>query len=69
MPYFGKIESYSSSNRAGMICNENGGKALPFNIADLQKSAAEPKADQRFSFETKAASDGKVRAINLQLQI
>lgn len=69
MPHFGKIESYCSSNRAGMISNENGGKALPFKLADVQKSAAEPTVDQAFSFETKAASDGKVRAIDLQLQV
>ncbi|WP_033073712.1 hypothetical protein [Sphingopyxis sp. MWB1] len=66
MTYFGKIHSYDSGKGAGTITPEKGGENLAFVKADLHQEAAEPKAGQRFGYETRQAGDGKAQAINLQ---
>lgn len=66
MTYFGKIHSYDGSKGAGTITPDKGGENLAFVKADLQQEAAEPKAGQRFGYETRQVSGGKPQAINLQ---
>jgi CspA family cold shock protein len=68
MSNFGKIYSYDSRKGAGMISPETGGSALAFNKADLQEQAQEPKAGQRFEYETVQADGGKTHATKLQMQ-
>lgn len=66
MTYYGKINSYDSGKGAGTISPEKGGAPLAFVKADLQQEAAEPKAGQRFGYETRQVGGGKPQAINLQ---
>ena len=68
MTHYGKIKSYDSDKGAGTIAPEDGGSVLSFRKADLQKQGQEPKADQRFGFETTEANGGGKRAINLRQQ-
>lgn len=65
MTDYGKIKSYDSSKGRGSIMPEKGGEALDFVKADLQQQAAEPKAGQRFGYETRQVG-GAVQATNLQ---
>lgn len=66
MTDYGKIKSYDSSKGRGSIMPEKGGEALDFVKADLQQQAAEPKAGQRFGYETRQVEGGAVQATNLQ---
>lgn len=66
MTDYGKIKSYDSSKGRGSIVPENGGEALEFMKAELQQQAAEPKAGQRFGYETRQVSGGTSQATNLQ---
>ncbi|MGV7122720.1 cold-shock protein [Sphingopyxis sp. 550A] len=66
MTYFGKIHSYDGSKGTGTITPDKGGENLAFVKADLQQEAAEPKAGQRFGYETRQVGGGKPQAINLQ---
>ncbi len=68
MAHSGKIKSYDNNKGSGMITPEKGGDALPFNKADLQQEGQEPKADQRYSYETKQVDGGKSHATNLQME-
>ncbi|MGI8944200.1 MAG: cold-shock protein [Qipengyuania sp.] len=66
MAHKGKIKSYDAAKGSGMITPETGGDALAFNKSDLQQQAQEPKADQRYNYETKQVDGGKTHAVNLQ---
>lgn len=66
MTDYGKIKSYDSRKGRGSIMPEKGGEALDFVKADLQQQAAEPKAGQRFGYETRQVGGGAVQATNLQ---
>ena len=68
MTHYGKIHSYDADKGAGMITPDKGGDALPFAKADLQQQAEEPKADQRYGYETKQGEGGTAHAINLQME-
>jgi CspA family cold shock protein len=66
MTNYGKIKSYDSGKGRGTIVPETGGNALEFVKADLQQQAAEPKAGQRFGYDTRQVSGGAPQATNLQ---
>ncbi|KPP88492.1 hypothetical protein [Erythrobacter sp. HL-111] len=66
MTNYGKIKSYDSGNGRGSITPEKGGEALDFVKADLQQQAQEPKAGQRYGYDTRQVDGGKHQAINLQ---
>lgn len=66
MTNFGKIKSYNSSKGCGTIAPERGGASLDFVKADLQQEAAEPKAGDRYGYETQQVDGGRPNAINLQ---
>lgn len=66
MTSFGKIKSYDSGNGRGSIAPERGGAPLDFVKADLQQEAAEPKAGDRYGYETRQVGGGMAQAINLQ---
>lgn len=68
MTDYGKIKSYDTGTGAGMITPEKGGDALPFNKSDLQQQAQEPRADQRYGYETSQGAGGKPQATNLQME-
>ena len=68
MTSYGKIKSYDTGKGAGTITPEKGGDALPFNKSDLQQQAQEPRANQRYGYDTRQIDGGKVHAINLQMQ-
>lgn len=68
MSHFGKIKWYNSGKGSGTISPEDGGDALPFRKSDLQQEGQEPKADQRYSYETSEVDGGKKRAVNLRQQ-
>jgi CspA family cold shock protein len=68
MTHYGKIKSYDAGKGAGMITPDKGGDALPFNKSDLQQQAQEPRADQRFGYDTRQVDGGKPHATNLQMQ-
>ncbi|MFN4113964.1 MAG: cold-shock protein [Sphingomonadaceae bacterium] len=68
MTNFGKITSYDADKGSGTITPEKGGEALHFKKADLQQQAEEPKADQRYGYETQAGEGGKHRAVKLSSQ-
>lgn len=68
MTHYGKIESYDSGKGAGMIAPENGGTALSFKKADLQKQGRVPAVNQRYGYDTTEANGGGKRAINLREQ-
>lgn len=66
MTHFGKIKSYDSGKGSGMISPEKGGEPLSFAKTDLQQEASEPKAGQRYGYETSQVDGGKAHATNLQ---
>ncbi|WP_053058898.1 cold-shock protein [Croceicoccus naphthovorans] len=64
---FGKIRWYNGSKGSGTIIPDSGGDVLPFRRSDLQDNA-EPKTDERYSYDTSDAIGGRKRAINLRRQ-
>ena len=68
MAYTGKIKSYDTAKGNGMITPEKGGDALPFNKADLQQQAQEPRSGESYSYETRQINGGKVHATDLQME-
>lgn len=68
MSHFGKIKSYDTAKGSGMITPEKGGDPLAFVKADLNKQGEEPKAGERFGYETRQVDGGKPQATNLELQ-
>lgn len=66
MSHYGQIKSYDTSKGRGMIAPEKGGEPLEFVKADLQQEAAEPKAGERYGYETRQVGGGKPQAINLR---
>jgi CspA family cold shock protein len=41
---------------------------LSFSKSDLQQQAQEPRANQRYGYDTRQIDGGKVHAINLQME-
>jgi CspA family cold shock protein len=68
MAHTGKIKSYDAAKGSGMITPEKGGDALPFNKADLQQQAQEPRSGQSFEYETRQVDGGPVFATSLQME-
>ncbi len=68
MTQYGKIKSYDSAKGAGTITPDKGGDALPFNKSDLQQQAQEPRADQRYGYDTRQVNGGTAHATNLQME-
>lgn len=68
MTHYGKIKSYDAAKGTGMITPEKGGDALAFNKSDLQQQAQEPRADQRYGYDTRQVDGGKAHAVNLQME-
>ena len=68
MAQYGQIKSYDSGKGSGTITPEKGGDALDFQKSDLQQQAAEPKAGERFSYETKKVAGNNDCATNLRQQ-
>jgi CspA family cold shock protein len=68
MTHYGKIKSYDTGKGSGMITPDKGGDALPFNKSDLQQQAQEPRADQRYGYDTRQIDGGKAHATNLQME-
>lgn len=68
MTMHGQIKSYDSTKGVGTITPEKGGEALAFVRADLQEESQEPKANQRYSYETTQVDGGKTSAVNLKMQ-
>jgi cold shock protein len=66
MTSYGKIKNYDGSTGSGTITPEEGGAPLDFVKADLQQEAAEPKAGERYGYDTRQMSGGKSHAVNLQ---
>ena len=66
MTHYGKVKSFDQSAGTGFIIPEKGGDALPFRKADLQQKDREPKAEQRFGYETEKTGSGEVRAVKLE---
>lgn len=66
MTNYGKIKNYDNSKGRGTIAPEQGGAALAFVKGDLQQQAAEPKAGERYGYDTREVSGEKPHAINLQ---
>ncbi|MDC8754757.1 cold-shock protein [Erythrobacter sp. sf7] len=66
MTSFGKIKNYDSGKGCGTIAPERGGAPLDFVKADLQQEAAEPKAGDRYGYDTRQVDGGRPHAINLQ---
>jgi CspA family cold shock protein len=66
MTSFGKIKNYDSTKGCGSIAPERGGADLDFVKADLQQEAAEPKAGDRYGYDTRQIDGGRPHAINLQ---
>jgi CspA family cold shock protein len=68
MTHYGKIKNYDSAKGTGTIAPEKGGAPLPFKKADLQQEGQEPKADQRWGYETSQVDGGQVSAVSLQME-
>lgn len=68
MAHTGTIKSYDTAKGSGMITPEKGGDALPFNKADLQQQAQEPREGQAYGYETRQVDGGKSHATNLQME-
>jgi CspA family cold shock protein len=68
MTHYGKIKSYDVNKGAGTIVPDKGGEALSFNKSDLQQQAQEPRANQRYGYDTRQVDGGKAHAINLQME-
>ena len=65
MTHFGKIKSYDSGKGSGMITPKRVVTAIVCKT-DLQQEASEPKAGQRYGYETSQVDGGKAHATNLQ---
>ncbi|MCM8557993.1 cold-shock protein [Sphingomicrobium sediminis] len=65
MTDIGKIHSYDCDKGIGMISPVKGGEALPFVKAELRDQLHDPKAEDRYSYETGTAENGDIRAVKL----
>jgi CspA family cold shock protein len=68
MTQYGKIKSYDTGKGSGTITPDKGGDVLSFSKSDLQQQAQEPRANQRYGYDTRQIDGGKVHAINLQME-
>lgn len=64
----GTIKSYDAAKGSGMITPGNGGDALPFDKADLQEQAQEPREGQSYGYKTRQMNGGKTHATSLQME-
>ena len=65
MTDIGKIHSYDCDKGIGMISPIKGGEPLPFVRAELRNQLHDPKAADLYSYETRTAEDGNIRATAL----